>query len=224
MIDILYQDDYIVIANKPESLAVHKNKFMPKDAPYLTKIVGDQLGKWVLNVHRLDSQTSGIIVLALTKEAATHIGKQFENRTVKKQYTAIVQGNPGNGEFANPVNNKNKKGLIDAYTAFTTLVTNQIPIPFRNMETLEISRVSITPTTGRWHQLRQHFSFNKTDIIGDNHHGYRPLNKLIAKTTGIERLLLHANKIEFTHPNSGEQLTFECVEPPEFRNLMNYMK
>ena len=67
-IPILFQDEHLIVVNKPINLAVHKNDFMQHDAPYLTKEIGDLIGKWILNVHRLDSKTSGVIVLAFSRK------------------------------------------------------------------------------------------------------------------------------------------------------------
>ena len=69
-IPIFFQDEHIIVVDKAAELPVHKNDFMPHDAPYLTKLVGDLTGPWIFNVHRLDSKTSGLIVLTFSSEAA----------------------------------------------------------------------------------------------------------------------------------------------------------
>ena len=86
-IPIIYQDDHIVVCNKLVNLPVHKNDFMPHDAPYLTKLVGNELGRSIYNVHRLDAKTSGIIILALSPEVAKNLTLQFERKQVKKNYS-----------------------------------------------------------------------------------------------------------------------------------------
>ena len=107
-IPILYQDDHIIVVNKPIELPVHKNDFMANDAPYLTKLIGDITAKWILNVHRLDSKTSGVIVLTFSSEMAKELTLQFERREVGKTYFALVQGNPGEGTFNEKVLVKKK--------------------------------------------------------------------------------------------------------------------
>ena len=98
-IPVLYQDEHLIVVNKPIDLPVHKNDFMPNDAPYLTKEIGELTSKWIYNVHRLDSKTSGLMVLAFSPEMAKELTLQFERKEVKKTYYALVQGNPGEGTF-----------------------------------------------------------------------------------------------------------------------------
>jgi tRNA pseudouridine65 synthase len=107
-IPILFQDEQLIVVNKPINLPVHKNDFMPHDAPYLTKLIGDITGKWIYNVHRLDSKTSGVMVLAFSSEVAHNLTLQFERKEVNKTYCAIVQGNPGEGTFSEKVLVKKK--------------------------------------------------------------------------------------------------------------------
>lgn len=97
--EIIYQDNDLIVCNKPINLPVHKNNFMPHDAPYLTKQIGQMLNKNVYNVHRLDSKTSGLIVLALNTETAKSLTLQFERKEVAKTYYALVKGNPDSGTF-----------------------------------------------------------------------------------------------------------------------------
>ncbi|PIF03142.1 MAG: pseudouridylate synthase, partial [Draconibacterium sp.] len=85
---ILFQDESIIVVDKPINLAVHKNDFMPHDAAYVTKILGDITNQWVYNVHRLDAKTSGVMVFALTKEVAHDLAIQFEQKKVAKTYIA----------------------------------------------------------------------------------------------------------------------------------------
>ncbi|MCD6355263.1 MAG: hypothetical protein J7L95_06920 [Prolixibacteraceae bacterium] len=94
-IPILFRDDHIIVVEKPVDLPVHKNDFMPHDAPYLTKLIGELTGKWIYNVHRLDSKTSGVIVLAFSSEVAHELTLQFERKEVAKTYFALVEGTPG---------------------------------------------------------------------------------------------------------------------------------
>ena len=96
---MLYEVITLIVVDKPVDLPVHKNDFMPHDADYLTKLIGDMTGKWIYNVHRLDSKTSGLIALALSSEVAHQMALLFERKEVHKKYIAIVQGDPGSGRF-----------------------------------------------------------------------------------------------------------------------------
>jgi len=224
-IPILFQDDHIIVVNKPVDLPVHKNDFMPNDAPYLTKLIGDITGKWILNVHRLDSKTSGVIVLAFTKEIAHELALQFERKEVQKTYFALVQGNPGEGTFNEKVVVKKKtKFKKPAVTNYKTLKTVQTKISYKEKENVSLSFVEIHPETGRWHQLRQHFAKNRFDILGDSHHGDFTLNKIITEMIGVKRLFLHAAKLEFSHPETKYKMSFEAEIPAEFETVINYFQ
>ncbi len=225
-IPVVFQDEHLIVVNKPVDLPVHKNDFMVHDAPYLTKLLGDITGKWIYNVHRLDSKTSGVIVLTFSSECAKILTQQFENKKVQKSYIAIVQGNPGEGTFDTKVLVKKKtKFKKPAVTNFTTIETVQTNISYKEKENIQLSLVDIHPETGRWHQIRQHFTQNRFDILGDTHHGDFTLNKIITEKTGIKRLFLHANKLKLKHPVTNEELVFEAKTPDEFNDvLMNFKK
>lgn len=222
-IPIIYHDEQIIVVNKPVDLPVHKNDFMPHDAEYLTKVVGDLTGKWIYNVHRLDSKTSGVIVLALEKEIAHQLALKFERKEVKKTYYAIVQGDPESGVFDKKVLVKKKtKFKKTALTNYKTVKSIPTKISYKVKENVVLSLVEIFPETGRWHQIRQHFAQHRFDILGDSHHGDFTLNKIVTQLTGIRRLFLHAGKLEFEHPASGKPMSFEAQLPNEFETIMNY--
>ncbi|MEN8116554.1 MAG: pseudouridine synthase [Bacteroidota bacterium] len=222
---VLYQDQDIIVVDKPVDLPVHKNDFMPHDADYLTKLVGDLTGKWIYNVHRLDSKTSGVIVLALSKETARQMTLKFENKEVKKTYYAIVQGNPGEGVFDRKVLVKKKaKFKKPAITGFTTLKTIKTDISYKEKTDIELSLVEIKPETGRWHQIRQHFAQHRFDILGDSHHGDFTLNKIVTEKTGVKRLFLHAERLEFNHPVTNKLVEFSAALPESFNEVMHRLK
>lgn len=224
-IPIIFQDEHLIVVNKPVDLAVHKNDFMQHDAPYLTKLLGDITGKWILNVHRLDSKTSGVIVLALSKEIAHEMALKFERKEISKIYYAIVQGEPGEGSFDRKVLVKKKtKFKKPAVTHFKTIKTVQTNLSYKEKENVKLSLVEIKPETGRWHQLRQHFAQHQFDILGDSHHGDFTLNKIVTELTGVKRLFLHASELDFLHPETNEQVNFKTEIPIEFETVMNYFQ
>jgi tRNA pseudouridine65 synthase len=220
-IPVLYQDDHIVVCNKPINLPVHKNDFMPHDAPYLTKLVGKMLDTSVYNVHRLDSKTSGLIILALSPEAAKTLTQQFERKEVKKTYCALVKGNPGSGTFDDKVLIKKRGKKKPAISHFKTIRTVQTEISYKEFENVELSLVEIQLETGRWHQIRQHFAMHRFDILGDTHHGDWTLNRIITEKTKVKRLFLHAAELSFTHPQTNEKLNFDVKLPEEFDMILN---
>ncbi len=221
-IPVLYQDEYLIAVNKPVDLPVHKNDFMPHDADYLTKLIGDMTGKWIYNVHRLDSKTSGVIVLAFSTEVAHQMALLFEQKKIRKKYIAIVQGEPEEGSFDRKVLVKKKsKFKKPAVTNYRTVKTIQTNISYKEKENVKLSLVNIEPETGRWHQIRQHFAQHQFDILGDSHHGDFTLNKIVTEQTGIKRLFLHAAELEFDHPVTNEKLNITCDLPEEFDQVLN---
>lgn len=224
-VNVIYSDEHLIAVDKPAGLPVHRNDFMPHDAPFLTKIVGNMTGKWIRNVHRLDSKTSGVVVLAFTPEAAHELTTQFEQRKTVKTYFALVKGNPGSGSFDQKVlAMKKSKFKKSAVTHFSTLETVRSSIASEEMQEMEISLVKIVPETGRWHQIRQHFSKNRFDILGDVEHGDFTLNKFLLAKTGINRLMLHAGELEVNHPVTGEKMVFTSPLPELFKSTLSYLR
>ncbi|WP_439182322.1 pseudouridine synthase [Carboxylicivirga taeanensis] len=221
--DIIYQDEVMIAVNKPVDLPVHKNDFMPADAAYLTKAVGLLTGKSVFPVHRLDSKTSGVIVLAFTREAAGELGRQFEQRQVKKEYLMVCKGAPGEGVFDNPVLIKKKKKRQSAKTWYQTLRSVETGICYKQEVNVGLSLVRARPETGRWHQLRQHFAMNRTDILGDTQHGDWTLNKIMTEVTGVKRLLLHASTLQLEHPVTKEKISLEAKMPEAYEKVLTQL-
>jgi tRNA pseudouridine65 synthase len=222
-IPVLFKDDFIIVVDKPAGLAVHKNDFMPHDAPYLTKLAGEITGRRIFNVHRLDARTSGVIVLAFSTEMAHHLTLQFENKKVFKKYIGVVLGNPGEGVFNQEVRvKKRSQNRMPAVTHYNTIETVELDIKHKQNEKTELSLVDIIPETGRWHQIRQHFANNRNDIVGDTFHGDFSLNRIISDATGISRLLLHASNLRLMHPQTNETMEFKSPAPSDFRTVMNW--
>ncbi len=221
--DILYRDDALIVVDKPANLPVHKNDFMPHDAPYLTKLIGQLTERRVYNVHRLDSKTSGVIVLAFSPEVAHGLTLQFERKEVEKRYLAVVLGDVGKeGVFdAKVVVKKKARIKKSAITRYRRLQTVYTGIAHKEYEDAPVSLVEITPETGRWHQIRQHFAQHRHDIVGDTHHGDFTFNKIIAAETGIRRLFLYASRLAFTHPVTQERAVFEAPVPDDFSRLLS---
>ena len=222
--EIIYQDNDLIVCNKPINLPVHKNDFMPHDAPYLTKQIGQMLDKSIYNVHRLDSKTSGLIVLALNTKVAKNLTLQFERKEVAKTYYALVKGNPDSGTFNENVLIKKRGKKKPSITHFKTIQSIQTNICYKELQDINLSLVEINPETGRWHQIRQHFAMHRFDILGDTHHGDWTLNRVITEKTGIKRLFLHAGQLTFTHPVVQQKVHFESPIPDDFQNVLQTFK
>ncbi|MEN3322266.1 pseudouridine synthase [Mariniflexile soesokkakense] len=203
-LDIVYEDDHLLLINKPhEFLSVPgKNIFesvLSRMKAYLPNATGPLL------LHRLDMSTSGLLLVAKSNRVYKHLQKQFIERTIKKRYVALLDGVLPNTEGAInlplrvDLDNRPQQLVCDTHGKPAT--TNYQVIAIENGKT----RVYFYPITGRTHQLRVHAAHSeglKTPIVGDDLYG-----------TKANRLHLHAESITFTHPITKEELTVTCDVP-----------
>ena len=202
-IDTIYVDDDLLVINKPAGLLSVPGRIV-KDC-VLNRLRLDY--PEVVIVHRLDLDTSGLLVLSLSRLATSDLNRQFRERIISKQYLAIVDGvvEKNKGEIKLPIapDGKNRpKQLIDFENGKSAHTCYEV------IERMEgQTRLLLTPITGRSHQLRLHMAEIGHPILGcDLYAHHRALN---AST----RLMLHAFCLQFQHPSSGEQLEF-FSEPP----------
>ncbi len=207
-IQILYQDDYLLVVNKPTRLLTLSGKHpLNKDSVHY-RLVNDF--PTATMVHRIDFGTSGILVVALNKEINGLIGKQFQARTVKKTYTAILAGHLADEEgticypIAKDKPNFPLQKICDesgkpALTNYRVVERSQRP---------PTTKVSFTPVTGRTHQLRIHSQAIGHPILGCDLYATDEAFHMAS------RLMLHATRIEFDHPISGDR--FKSYSPCPF--------
>jgi tRNA pseudouridine32 synthase/23S rRNA pseudouridine746 synthase len=204
-LDILYQDKDILVVNKPSGLlSVPGRAPEHRDSIYervLTEYPNAQV------VHRLDMSTSGVIVLALRRNAEKELKRQFRDRETKKTYYARVAGHikndTGSIEFPLICDWPNRpKQKVDHQLGKPSLTYYKV-ISRAKRSTL----VKLTPITGRSHQLRVHMLAIGHPILGDNFYA-DPLAKRLSS-----RLLLHAHELTIKQPYSGNELTFSCDVP-----------
>jgi len=196
-IEILYEDDFLIIVNKPAGLAVQGGKGVKFSLDQYLKTLGASL------VHRLDKDTSGVLAAAKGREAAGYLSNIMgtEGKTVKL-YTAICAGCP-----------KPDKGIItekllirgsmkNSKTKYKVIETKKKEILFSGtaentsaIENLEYSILELELGTGRMHQIRRHLAMNGNPILGDDKYGDFKLNKKLNKAAGLKHLLLHASRI-----------------------------
>lgn len=221
-IKILYQDDFLVIVNKPANWLVHRSWLDHKEQKILMQKVRDQIGKHVYTVHRLDKPTSGVLVMTLDPHSASIMSKQFEENTVKKKYHALVRGYiTQSGVVDYPLTVIRDK-IADKHSATDKLpqeaITNYAPITYYEVPivnsrhtTTRYTLMELVPFTGRKHQLRRHMAHLRHPIMGDTTHGDLKQNRAFAAFFGQSRLMLHASEIEFQHP---EDLSLIKISSP----------
>lgn len=202
---IIHVDDHILVLDKPSGLlTVPGNR--PERADCLESRAQEDYREARI-IHRLDMDTSGVIVLARTASAQAHIGLQFEKRRTGKAYEALVWGQMGGnkGRVDQPLITdwpNRPKQHIDPERGRQAITDWQV------MERSEDwTRVRLSPLTGRSHQLRVHMAHLGHPILGDNL--YAPADALAASN----RLCLHARTLEFIHPASGDQMRFTSWVP-----------
>ena len=229
-LEILYRDEYLVAINKPSGLLVHRSMIDRHETRFAIQILRDQIGQYVYPLHRLDKPTSGVLLFALDKERARDMSELFKSREVKKNYMAIVRGYTKEEEIIDyPLKeildkmtdkkvNQDKEAQ-EAITQYQRLETIELPLEVGPYKTARYSLVSISPQTGRKHQLRRHFKHIFHPIVGDTTHGDLRHTKLFRDKLDTHRLLLHANSVIFQHPISNMSLKIDAPFDVTFNQL-----
>lgn len=218
---ILYRDDDYIAVDKPSGLQVHRSWISEENEEFLLQRLRDQIGQRVYTIHRLDRPTSGVILFALSSEAARAMCGIFEKRQVEKTYLAVVRGfTDAEGHIDYPLREEPHKPEQEAITDYRTLATVELPIPVGRYPTARYSLVSIKPLTGRSRQIRKHFHHIFHPLIGDTSHGEGRHNRLFREHFDVNRLLLHAWKLRFRHPLSGEEIMITAPLPVEFERVL----
>ena len=195
-------------------------RYNPKDEVYFWEDEsGNILKVWLLN--RLDSPTSGVIILSQDEALSVKIKEAFHKHRIKKTYHAIVKGSPRlrSGIWCqklnlNPYNKVKSDSLISAKTRYDVVRNSK--------KDLSISFLKLEPITGRTHQLRIHCSQNNIPIVGDQTYGDFKFNRSMKKNYGVERLLLHSSNIELNYNWSNKVVQFSAKAelPDSFNQLI----
>jgi len=204
-IELLYVDDHVVVAQKPSGLLVHRGWDNDDDVAMFR--VRDALGGYVYPVHRLDRGTSGALVFARTKEAATALAHAFEQGAVAKGYLALVRGvPPDGGTIDHPIQRREDGPRVPAVTRFR--VVAQSPVD-------RCSLVDASPETGRLHQVRRHLRHINHPLVGDVNYGSGEINRHYRARYGLHRLALHAHRVAFAHPATGARVEVAAPLPAD---------
>lgn len=227
---LLYQDDQLVVINKPSGLLVHRSEIDRHETRFALQIVRDQLGQYVYPVHRLDKPTSGALILALNPQAARSLSNAFAASQVKKTYHAVTRGfAPERGFIDHPLKEEldkytdrraaTEKPAQEAQTRYRTLAQIELSIAIETYPSSRYSLVQCEPLTGRKHQIRRHMKHINHPIIGDAKHGRGRHNRYFKEHFNAARLLLHATSIEFPHPINGESIAVQADFDQCFNDL-----
>lgn len=270
-LEILYEDEHMIAINKAAGMVVHpaagnwEGTVVNALAFYLTSKSPFGAGDFVDNaqtmstdliatddgektlyrpgiVHRLDKGTTGVLIVAKTREALAVLSEAFAARKIKKTYIAITVGNPGKGVTIDkpigrhPIHRQRMRVVpnADAKSSRSEMETQRkgdrrpTSNPGRRalsfVDTLafdgKLGIVQVRIETGRTHQIRVHLQDRHTPIYGDEVYGLPDWNKRLSKTHGIERPLLHAQRLELRHPITGERMVLEASLPDDMKRIV----
>lgn len=189
---ILHRDERWIAVDKPSGWVVHHG--MTRDAIACVDVLRAQLGRDVFPVHRLDRATSGVLLFALSSEAARETQALFQSGEVTKRYWAIVRGRPPDEGFIDhPIPSDEGRPRVPAQTRYRCLATIELDVLDRQQP---YSIVHAEPITGRFHQVRRHLKHLGHPLIGDVNYGRGEHNRLWRERFGLHRLALHAESLD----------------------------
>lgn len=232
MLEIVYQDQALVVIDKPPGLLVHRSNIDRHETQFAVQLLRDQLGQHVYPVHRLDKPTSGLLVFALSSEVAALVSAQFAAREVAKRYIAVVRGySPEQGEIDHPIRAEHDrlanmraradKPAQEAVTHYRRLATVEWPEPVDRYPQTRYALIELRPLTGRKHQLRRHMKHIGHPIIGDANHGKGVHNRFFARRFDCARLLLACIGLALVHPLSGELVRLRTSPGVDFDRVID---
>lgn len=211
---LLWRDEHLVAIHKPAGWLVHRTGLDAGETRFIVQTLRDQIGQHVYPVHRLDKGTCGVLLLALHADAARGLAQAFERHDVEKTYLALVRGwAPEAVDVDHPLRPDDTPPdtpAQSAHTRFQRLATLDWPeAADPGFTTTRASLVQAQPTTGRRHQIRRHLKHLAHPILGDATHGKGPLNRWWAPRLGLQRLWLHAWRLQIAHPITGKALDLQ---------------
>ncbi len=234
----MYDDDDLIVINKLPGVVVHPGagnyeKTIVNGLLYLYQnnlsSIGGKLRPGI--VHRIDKDTSGVIVIAKNDKAHISLSKQFSDHTIKRTYEALVWGSlkPQSGKIREKISRsfKNRQLMAVRKEKGKIAITNYKTIKvFQNNNLPKISLIECKLETGRTHQIRVHMNFKGNSIIGDKSYGklkkkFKKINPLIEnKINNFNRQALHAKSLGFYHPSTMREVFFEAKRPKDFDTLI----
>lgn len=218
-LNVLAESDDWVAFNKPAGLVVHRSRGA-NDRHTLVSLARESHGPDLAPIHRLDRPTSGVILMAKSRDAARELSQAFAERQVRKVYEAVVRGwplQPGDP----PVTIDRPLSGKPAATRVRTLALSTFPEALGRYPTARFGLLELEPTTGLTHQLRRHLRGWGYPIINDRKHGDDKLNTDFLARFGVRRLLLHARRLEF--PFGGRIHTVQVDWNGRITGLIDYL-
>ena len=232
-LDVVYEDDDIIVINKPEGMVVH-----PAPGNYSGTLVNALLFRCrdslsgiggVMRpgiVHRIDKDTSGLLVVAKNDFAHTALSEELKYHGIEREYHALVKGGFGEDTGTidlpigrHPIDRKKMAVLKNSESAREAVTHYEVLARYGN-----VSYLKLMLETGRTHQIRVHMSYTGHPLLGDEVYGQSkiPFEKRHAPL--LNGQALHAKRLSLTHPRTGERMTFECELPENFKELLEILE
>ena len=241
-LDIIFEDNDLIILNKPSGLVMHPgagnldntivNALINYNRNSLSNI-GNDLRPGI--VHRIDKNTSGLVVIAKNNQAHEHLSNQFSKHTITRTYQLLIWGKirPSKGRIETLItrSSKNRQMMEVNKTKGKKAITNYKTIEvFENKKTPTLSFLECKLETGRTHQIRVHMNYLGNSIFGDDKYKKRfkkikNIDPLLEKALlNLKRQFLHAKTIGFIHPKSNKEMIFNSILPYELENILKMLK
>ena len=218
---VLYEDPWLAVVAKPAGLMVHDSALAADETDFAADRLREQFGRPIHLVHRLDRATSGCLLLAFDRDSASALGKAVMARQLDKYYLAICRGWPEEAfTIDHPLDGgPGKPQKKPAVTRFRRLATGELDEPSAGFATSRYALLECELATGRFRQIRRHLKHASHHLIGDTSHGDGRHNRAF-RMRGVHRMLLHAWRLQFPHPHSGEAVRVEAPPEGEFVRAM----
>ena len=231
LLEVIYQDEELVAINKPSGLLVHRSLIDKHETRFAVQELRNQLGQHVYPLHRLDKPTSGVLVFALSQEAASFYGQQFQGHQIKKTYWALVRGyGPQNMAIDHGLKEE-ADDYADTKVAFEPkhalthvqcLREFEIPLQVDRYATTRLSLMQCEPVTGRKHQIRRHLKHIGHPIVGDSRHGKGILNRACEDYFSAGRLWLACTQVILLE-RQGQPLVIEAPLATDFEGVLRQL-
>ena len=241
-LDIHFEDKDILIVNKPKGMVVHPgagnyentlaNALLYKYKNKLSNINGS-LRPGI--VHRIDKETSGLLVVAKNNLAHSKLGEQFSEHSIKRKYLCLAWGviRPLRGKIETLIsrNKKNRQLMMVSDVSGKNAITNYITIKVFNIKNVpKISLIECVLETGRTHQIRVHMKYKGVPLLGDNQYGKKNIKfkkiseDFLKKLSDLNGQALHAKSLGFTHPTKNLFVSFDSKLPKDFKKLLDLLE
>ena len=209
-LDIIFENDRYLVLNKPAGIPIHPGKGV-----HVVTLIeglmyyGNKKGFTPHLVHRLDKQTSGVLIVAKDVESARMLSRLFKDRKVKKIYICLVKGMM-----------KEKEGIVNEPIENQEALTEYVVLKNYN----EVSLLRVIPYTGRKHQIRKHMFFINHPVVGDNLYGDKEFNKQFKRKYGLKRFFLHCEEISFFDPWEMKKVRFKSPLPEDLSKVLSLLE